>query len=155
MDEREILHRLRNLIRALFTEKPNPFLQVEPPPTEQVDAPLVGGAGVVPAVGGTIIEQPSFTSSPSHYFSEEPKRTFSFETPKVEMEIRGSTVIVPSQTVRDILGREWTVEGGEFELVEGLNLVIRGGQVVWTPNVLPTDIPLYPKPKITEGGEEQ
>lgn len=142
-----LLHIFRNLLRVVLQRgEEGPFLKVETPPTMEVEGPLAGGGGIIPAVGGTIIERPTLTlSSPLNQV--QPPKVKPIETKvDVKVEVRGSEIVVHEGKVVDPLGREFSISKQTFSIPSTdshFYLVVRNGKVVWTVTLLPTDVPLY------------
>lgn len=143
------LHVLRNFLRLVLGREESPFVDVERPPTVEVSGPLASGGGIVPAVGGTLIERPSLSLSVHDDITKTSQPTRDFR-PKVDLKVDvvGNEVIVHDGKVVDCFGKEIEVKGGRFTVPEGdlpLFLVYRSGGIVWSANCLPTDIPLFSK----------
>lgn len=154
-----LLHMFRNLLRLVLQRVETPFVGVERPPTVEVEGPLAVGGGVVPAVGGTIVERPSLEfSSIAPPPGTPPSKSFE---PKINVEVKveGDKVIVGEGVIYDHFGNEITVRPQIFDVPKGdipFTLVCRKGKILWSVNVLPTDIPLYPpkRTKMENGGEK-
>lgn len=157
MEERDdIIHSLRLFLRALLSRREEAFQQPQVPSSldeRSVDSSLIGGGGIIPAVGGTIVETPSLVLHGNTEL-EIPRPT---EPPTAKI-LEGLSVSVGENTIVVHKGKGVTPTGKEVILSEDVEIALPSeemrnyfpflvlteeGKVQWTFNILPTDIPLY------------
>lgn len=141
-----VLHILRNLLLTVLRREEPPFVDTGNPPTVEVEGPLASGGGIIPAVGGTIVERPSLDISAFGSDIQPPKLRDIEPKVDVDVEVVGDEIIVHKGKIVNRFGEEIEIEEQKLQIPTDplfSYLVYRNGKIEWSINVLPSDIPLF------------